>query len=54
MLLWLMGRVMHFHPGRNAPAGALELTGNKWPTGLVWGVMLFSLPARRPRPRRWS
>ena len=26
MLLWLMGRVMHFHPGATPPPGALELT----------------------------
>ena len=50
MLLWLMGRVMHFHPGRDAPAGALELTGSKWPTGLVWTVMLFR--SRRGAPAR--
>ena len=39
---------MHFHPGRNAPAGALELTGNKRPTGLVWTVMLFHPGATAP------
>jgi hypothetical protein len=45
-----------FSPRRDAPAGALELTPNKWPTGLLWTVMLFSLPPRRPGPSSegWS
>ena len=50
MLLWLMGLVMHFHPDATPPPGALELTGNKWPTGLVWTVMLFR--SRRGAPAR--
>ena len=50
MLLWLMGLVMHSHPGAAPPPGALELTGNKWPTGLVSTVMLFR--SRRGAPAR--
>ena len=50
MLLWLMGRVMHFHPGATPPPGALELTGNKWPTGLVWTVMPFLSRRGAPAP----
>ena len=41
MLLWLMGLVTHFHRDATPPARALELTGNKRPTGLVWTAMLF-------------
>jgi hypothetical protein len=56
MLLWLMGLVTHFHPDATPPPGALELTGNKWPTGLVWTVMLFRSRRGAPGPgsEGWS